>query len=83
MTTTQKFTTEEIEVARKKILENGAELIEEAQLLFKHRRYARTVALSLLAVEELSNLNPRFGWRPAGPRQDCGLEARAFKVTRS
>jgi len=46
----------EIEEGRKKILENGLELIQEAELLFEHQRYARSYSLSHLATEELMKI---------------------------
>ncbi len=53
---TSELTVDEIELARVKILENGSELIQEAGILLVNRSYARSVALSLLAFEELSKI---------------------------
>jgi AbiV family abortive infection protein len=50
------YTIELIESGRIKILENAKELIEEAQILYEHQRYARTYALSHLAFEELAKI---------------------------
>jgi AbiV family abortive infection protein len=46
----------DIATFRAKLLENCASLISDAELLFSHRRYARTFALSVIAVEEASKI---------------------------
>jgi len=46
----------EIEQGRQKILENGLELIQDAELLFNNQRYARAYSLSHLATEELMKI---------------------------
>ena len=50
------LTLEEIDDARKKILQNASELIEEAQLLLEHKRHARAYALAHIGCEELAKL---------------------------
>lgn len=46
----------EVEDFRALVLENAAELLEEAELLFKHKRFARCYALAHLSSEELAKL---------------------------
>lgn len=46
-----KMTFSEIIEARKKILANAEQLIEEAELLFKNKKFPRTFSLSHLACE--------------------------------
>ena len=46
----------EIENLRALVLENAAELLAEARLLFEHDRYARACALAHLSSEELAKL---------------------------
>lgn len=43
----------EIKIGIKCCLENAADLIQEAELLFKNRRFARTYSLTQLALEEI------------------------------
>lgn len=47
----------QILTACSKIMENAQELIEEAQLLLEHNKYARAFALAHLATEELIKFN--------------------------
>lgn len=46
----------EIEALRALALENSIELLAEAQLLFKHKKFARTYTLAHLSSEELAKL---------------------------
>ena len=46
----------EIEALRALALQNSAELLEEAELLFQHKRFARTYTLAHLSSEELAKL---------------------------
>jgi AbiV family abortive infection protein len=50
------MTLPEIIEARRKILSNAEELIEEAEILFAHKKYPRAFALAHLACEELAKL---------------------------
>jgi AbiV family abortive infection protein len=53
---TQSLTVEQIELGRAEILNNARALIEEAEILLHHERWARAYALSHLASEELAKL---------------------------
>ncbi|MBI3432684.1 MAG: AbiV family abortive infection protein [Hydrogenophilales bacterium] len=46
----------EVENLRALVLENASELAEEAELLFKHKKFARTYTLAHLSSEELAKL---------------------------
>ncbi len=50
------LTVEQIELGRAEILNNARALVEEAEILLGHQRYARAYALSHLASEELAKL---------------------------
>lgn len=50
------MTLQEITEARRKILSNAEGLIEEAEILFAHKKYPRAFALAHLACEELAKL---------------------------
>jgi len=52
----QALSIQEIEALRKLVLENAFELYEEAEILFQHKKFARTYALAHLASEELAKL---------------------------
>ena len=49
----RKLTLEQIESARKKAIQNAAELLEDARLLFKNERWPRVLFLSQIAGEEI------------------------------
>ena len=49
-----KLIVEEIEKLSDYCLQNAGELIQEAGILLKHKRYARSYALSVVAMEEIS-----------------------------
>lgn len=49
----RKLTLEETKLLSDYCLKNASELIQEAELLLEHKRYARSCALSIVAVEEL------------------------------
>lgn len=49
----RKLTVEETKLLSDYCLRNASELIEEAELLLEHKRYARSCALSIVAIEEL------------------------------
>jgi AbiV family abortive infection protein len=51
-----RYSIEQIQLARTFVLENAAELIDEAELLLRHDRAARSYALAHLACEELAKL---------------------------
>lgn len=51
-----RLTVEQIELGRAEILNNARALVEEAEILLGHQRYARAYALSHLASEELAKL---------------------------
>jgi AbiV family abortive infection protein len=46
----------QVEILRALVLENAAELLAEAELLFGHQKYARACALAHLSSEELAKL---------------------------
>lgn len=46
----------EIEALRALVLQNAGELLAEAELLFQHKRFARTYTLAHLSSEELAKL---------------------------
>jgi AbiV family abortive infection protein len=50
----QRLTIEQITNLSDYCLQNASELVEEAELLFSHKRYARSLFLSILALEETS-----------------------------
>jgi AbiV family abortive infection protein len=50
------ITIKEIEEAQLKVLDNARELIDEAEILFDHSKYARAYTLAHLAAEELAKL---------------------------
>jgi AbiV family abortive infection protein len=50
------LTVEQLEALRAKVLENASELLEEAELLFSARHFARALVLASIALEELSKL---------------------------
>jgi AbiV family abortive infection protein len=50
------MTLPEVTEARRKILSNAEGLIEEAEILFAHKKYPRAFALAHLACEELAKL---------------------------
>ena len=52
----QRLTVKQIERGRAEILSNARALVGEAQILLRHKRYARAYALSHLASEELAKL---------------------------
>lgn len=52
----EKVTVSDLCEMYKKVYENGKELLEEAEILLKHKRYARSFTLSQLASEEFSKL---------------------------
>jgi len=49
-----KLSVEEIEKLSDYCLQNAGELIQEAGILLQHKRYARSYALSVVAMEEIS-----------------------------
>lgn len=53
---TSSLTVEQIELGRAEILNNARALVEEAEILLHHERWARAYALSHLASEELAKL---------------------------
>ena len=50
------YTLNDLGIAYVKIFNNARELLEEAKILFEHKRYARSYLLSQIAGEELSKL---------------------------
>ena len=51
------FSAEQISNGIVLCLENASKLIEEAEILFNKKRYARTLSLSILSLEELGKIN--------------------------
>jgi len=49
----QKLTLDQLAIGRAKAFQNAADLIEDVDLLFRQRRWARVVFLSQIAIEEL------------------------------
>lgn len=60
MAKTDPMTIEQIEEARKKVLENAMDLFADALLLLENQRYARAYALAHLAWEEAARLPMLF-----------------------
>jgi len=77
-----KVTIEEIEAARKKVLENSAELIEEAELLFRHQMFAPTVALFYSSGGTQQTPDPCFRWHAPCPPKERGPERRVFNASK-
>lgn len=55
-----KFTKEELCAAIRVILKNASELMEDAKLLKKHGRFARSYSLYHLAMEEAAKADMTF-----------------------
>ncbi|MEH7745339.1 AbiV family abortive infection protein [Neobacillus drentensis] len=56
MENSMRYSSAQIDLARKKILDNAKQLLEEAEILYKYERYARVYTLSHLAFEELAKI---------------------------
>lgn len=60
--------------------DNAKQLIEDAKLLFKHKRYARAVALAIIALEEYGKAEELLGLTsPISPKELDTFIKRRFR----